>query len=458
MATVRKRGDTYQITVSGGYDIITGKQIRHYRTWKPGPNIKKSQIKKELQKEISKLEEKYQNGQGIDGNMTFENFSEKWFTEHAEKKLRATTIAGYRKLTTRIYDAIGHIRLNKLQPEHLQAFYDNLAEDGIRQNPIMHLRGNWAVLLKERGLTQSELARQTGIQVMQLSRAAHGGGLYRKNAEKVAEALDLPVEEVFAASEDKQLSGNTIRHYHNLISSILASAVKWRAIESNPCDFVDKPKIRHKEAESLDPDQAAALLKALEKEPEQKRALFSLALMTGLRRGELCGLEWRDIDWARGLLSVKRSGLYIPRRGVITDDTKTQKSQRVLKLTDGMLEILKTHLEEQNKTREQIGDQWQESGRIFTAWNGKALNPDTVSKWYSTFIQKNHLPKSHLHSLRHTNASLLIYTGATIPTVSAYLGHSSIQTTSNFYIHSIQAAEAAAATELEDFLKKKINS
>ena len=233
--------------------------------------------------------------------------------------------------------------------------------------------------------------------------------MYRCNAEKIAAALNLPLDTVFVSTApDSKLSGNSVQHYHRLISSILSTAVKWQVIFSNPCERVDPPKIEKKEAHYLDETQAARLLEDLEHAPEQYRVMVALLLFTGLRRGELCGLEWDDIDWDEGLLSVRRSSLYLPKQGIFTDETKTATSQRVIKLPDDALTLLRQHRTEQAKQRLLVGDQWQDSHRLFTTWNGSPIHPDTFSKWFSGFVKEHDLPPVTAHSLRHTNATLLI--------------------------------------------------
>lgn len=132
MATVTKRGDSYKITVSCGYNL-EGKQIRRHTTWKPEPGMTARQIKKELDRQTVLFEERCRSGQVLDGNVTLADFIERWFQDYAEQQLRPTTIAGYRKLLKRTLPAIGHIRLSKLQPHHLMKFYANLAEPGIRE-------------------------------------------------------------------------------------------------------------------------------------------------------------------------------------------------------------------------------------------------------------------------------------------------------------------------------------
>lgn len=151
----------------------------------------------------------------------------------------------------RINTAIGHIRLDKLQPHHLMEFYNNLTEEGVKQNPTLHMREDWSTLLEEHDLTQSEISRRSGVSVVQISKAAHGGGLYQQNAEKIAAVFNLPVEDIFETAANGRLSSSTVQHYHRLISSILSTVVKWQIIFANPCERVDPPKAERKEAHYL---------------------------------------------------------------------------------------------------------------------------------------------------------------------------------------------------------------
>lgn len=452
MATTQKRGDSYKITVSCGYNI-DGKQIRRTMTWKPDAGLTERQVQKELARQAVLFEEKCRTGQVLDGNIRFADFAERWFTDYAEKQLRPTTIAGYRKMMPRINAAIGHIRLNKLQPNHLMQFYANLSESGVRKVTRWRAKVALSKEIQEQGLTQKEFARLAGVSAAKLSRLLHEGAVYEQNAQKFADVLNVPLESVFEpVNPEGKLSGNTVQHYHRLLSTILSAAVKWQVIFSNPCERVEVPKVARKEAQYLDEAQAARLLEALEDAPEEYRVMVTLLLYTGLRRGELCGLAWSDIDFESGLLTVARSSLYVSGKGVFEDDTKNQSSRRVLKISNGMVSMLKTYRGHQRKRRLQIGDQWHECGRVFTAWNGQPIHPDTITTWFSGFVKKHHLPYVTLHSLRHTNATLLIAAGVNVKTVSTHLGHSTISTTGNIYAHAIQSAEAAAAEALESKL------
>lgn len=199
--------------------------------------------------------------------------------------------------------------------------------------------------------------------------------------------------------------------------------------------------------------QATDLLCCLQNEPEQYRAMITTLIYTGMRRGELCGLEWSDIDFDNKMIHIQRESLYLPERGIFEDTTKTKGSERVIKVPDEVIRLLREHKFFQNTQRVSIGDQWTESGRVFTAATGAPIHPDTVSGWFRKFIEKYQLPSCSVHSLRHTNATLLIAHGTDIKTVSNRLGHANTTITGNIYSHAIKSADERASDVLQDILK-----
>ena len=426
MATIQKRGDTYRITVSCGYDL-NGKQIRRTMTWTPEPGMTRRQTEKELDRQAVLFEERCHTGQVLDGNIKFADFAERWFKDYAEKQLRPTTVARYHVLMPRINAAIGHIRLDKLQPHHL--------------------------MQKNHSMTKRELAKKANISVYVLNSVTRGNNISENSAQKISKTLNLPLAKLCAASTDKDtLSVYSILHHPRLISSMLSTAVKWQLIFSNPCSRVVLPKNKRKEAVYLDEDQAAQLLQALEGESLQHQVIVKMLLYTGMRRGELCGLEWKDIDFERAVISVRRSSLYLSGKGVFEDETKNETSERCMKVSDDVIAMLRIWRAEQAKERLRLGDQWQDNDRLFTAWNGAPIRPDVITAWFHKFVTKNGLPPIHVHSLRHTNATLLIAAGTNLTTVAARLGHANTTTTSKIYAHAIKSADQAAAEALQDIL------
>ena len=389
MANVTKRGESYLIRVSDGL-AVDGRQIIHSRTWRPDPGMTQKQIEKELTRQTVLFEEACRQNRVGDGNIKFQKFAEQWYKEYVVPNLRERTRARYEQLQTRTFQAIGHLRLDRITARHVQAFVNNLSEPGINEKT--------------------------------------GGGL----------------------------SPKTVRHYLSYISGVMDYGVKMGMIPNNPCRNVSAPKMEKKEIDCYTLEEAAQFLKLLESEPLKYQAFFQLAIFGGFRRGELLGLEWKDIDFDTCLISIRRTSQYSKAKGIYTDTTKTESSKRCLKMPDLVMQTLKKYMIEQSKERLLIGDKWNNMDRVFTRWNGLPMYPTTTYHWLDRFCEKNKLRKVNIHSFRHLNASLLIGEWTDIRTVSAALGHSQTSTTLNIYAHAIAESQALATNSIADKLSEKI--
>lgn len=241
-----------------------------------------------------------------------------------------------------------------------------------------------------------------------------------------------------------KLSPKTVKHYVSFISSIFDYAIKMQMLSDNPCKYVTLPKIKQAERDCYTLEETQHFLDLLQNEPLKYQAFFVLAIYGGFRRGEILGLEWKDINFETGLVSINRTALYSSDKGHYTDTPKTKGSIRSLKLPQNVMFILKKHQNEQFSQRLKIGDQWHETDRLFTTWNGKQMDGATPYNWLKKFCQRNNMRFVNLHSFRHLNASLLINSGIDIRTVSACLGHSQTSTTLNIYAHTFEQAKANA--------------
>lgn len=457
MASITKRNNTYLIRISCGFDG-NGKRITKCHTYIPAPNMTEKQAEKEAKRQAVLFEEKCRTGQILDNNCRFTDFANKWLEDYAQKQLRPTTLARYKDLIRRILAAFGNMKIGEIQPHHLMSFYDNLAETGVRADikykPIIDFKQ----YMSENGLTQTALSNNADVSASVIRKCLAGENVTAESAEKISHALKLDIKYLFEPLKDRGLSDKTILHHHRLISSIMQTAVQWQVIFSNPCDRVKPPKVERKEARYLDETEAAELLTALEGEPFQYSVMIQLLLYTGLRRGELCGLQWQDVDFATGCLHICRSSLYIADKGIFEDTTKNDASKRVIKLSVNVIRLLQAHKEEQDRKRNDMGTKWQECGRLFTTHEGTPIHPDTVSGWFRDFIKRKGLPDVSIHSLRHTNATLMIASGVSIKTVSSRLGHANISTTGNLYTHAIKSADEAAADTLQNILTPIENS
>ena len=456
MATIAKRGNSYKITVSLGYDL-NGKQIRKTMTWKPESGMTARQIEKEINRQATLFEEKCRKGQILDDRIKFSDFVEIWQKDYADKQLRDKTNQRNKQALERILVALGHLQIGKIQPHHLNEFYNNIAESGIRRDTKYKCIIDLKEIIKAKGYTVAYISQLSNVALSTFSSIFKGKNTTKKCAEQICSTLEYDLRELFEPVDfEKPLSNNTILCYHRIISSILGEAVKQGILLSNPCSRVRTPKIKHKEAEYLEENDVIRLLQSLEKEPLQYRALITLLLYSGMRRGEALGLTWKDINFKDNLIDINKSSLYVSGKGIFDDETKNESSKRVIKVPQSVIDSLKQLQIEQFHKRQMLTDEdWQDCDKVFKASNGSPLHPDTLSSWFKRFLKRHNLPNCHIHTLRHTNASLLIAQGINVRTVSNRLGHAQTSTTENIYSHAIKTADEKAAETLEEILTQK---
>ena len=368
-----------------------GKQVMRSKTWTPSPGMTPKQVEKELNRQMVLFDEECRGIAATDGHIKFQTFAEQWFSEYVDKSLGKRTQHNYRQMAPRIYAAIGHLYLDKITPRQLQRFINSLGEPGA-------------------------------------SHAATGHGL----------------------------SPKSIKNHLSLISSVFTYAMKMGMVPVNPCRVVALPPMEvGKEKVCYTLEEAQQFLDALADAPLKWQTFFSLALFGGFRREELCGFEFEDFDMVEHTVSVRRVSLYTAKDGIFTAPTKTTKSRRTLKLPVWVFDLVKRLRAEQTMQRLAVGDQWHECGRLFTKPDGSPIHPEQPYKWLKRFCADQGLPFYGIHQFRHLNASLLIYNGEDIRSVSAALGHSQTSTTLNIYAHTFETAQARACDALADALPVK---
>ena len=381
MATIQKRGNSYTIRVSCGYDVYGGHKEQSM-TWKPDEGMSQRQIEKELNRQAVMFEEAVNHGYKASA-MKFQELAEEWFESYAKNTLRSTTYERMLQLTHRVYPAIGHLRIDKITARQLQGFVNSLAKEGANE--------------------------KTG----------------------------------------KPLAPKTIRHNLSFISDVFSYAVRMDLVSDNPCRKVTIPKGEVKEKSIYSQEEMAHLLTAIHGEPLKYKAFFFLIAYSGFRRSEMLGLEWKDVDFENNIITIKRTSNYTAERGIYTDTTKTKRSQRVLKISPYIMEILKEYKLEQDEEALRLGDKWVESDRLFVKWNGEPMNNQTPYGWLKEFCEKNDMPFYGIHSFRHFAASSLISAGLDVTTVSGALGHCNSGTTLNVYSHMFQNAQARVSEAMD---------
>ncbi len=389
--SIEKRGkNIYRLTVSEGFDL-NGKPMIHRKTVHG--------TKKDAEVELAKFVTEVQNGLVIDGkSLKFSEFTEIWKRDYGSKELAPSTYKRYcRMLETRLLPYFGHFYINKIKPTDIMKFYDLLEKD-------------------------TQLVRKKG-----------------NNGSKTK----------------KPLSGKTILEHHRLLRAMLHKAVYWQLIVANPAERVQPPKARKPKRRSYDDEQTKILLENLEllsSEDTKYKVAIILTVFTGVRLGELMGLEWQDVDFKNGIISINRSSQYLSDMGVFTKVPKTESSIREIAIPEFIISLLEEYKLWYEEQKSFYSELWTDSDRLFVQADDKPMHPSTISKWFVKYVGQIGLPVINFHGLRHTNASLLVAQNIDIAVISARLGHAQISTTLDFYVHPLLSHNRKAGYALENLL------
>lgn len=249
------------------------------------------------------------------------------------------------------------------------------------------------------------------------------------------------------------LSPTTVSAIHDMLHKALDDAVKMGLIARNVCDVVSHARKQHKEINPLMPEQARKLLEAAKGHPQE--ALFVLALATGMRRGELLGLKWQDINLDKGTLQVRRMLSRLPTQMgkengdlYVEAEPKTKSSRRNIVIAGFALEALKEHRKRQNEMKRLAGDSWEEHDYVFCKALGQHLDPGGVLVQLKHLLEKAGLPDRRFHDLRHSAATLLLSMGVHPKVVQEILGHSVISMTMDIYSHVLPTMQRDAMDKL----------
>ena len=247
----------------------------------------------------------------------------------------------------------------------------------------------------------------------------------------------------------KGLAARTVGHAHRVLSRALKRAVENGTLARNIAAIRRPPRVEAKEIEILSPALAKAVLEALVDHP--LHSIVSLALATGMRRGELLALQWSDVDLNKGVLRVERS-VEETEAGLRVKPPKTKRGRRNISLPIDTVTMLREHRKGQIELRLRLG-QGGAPVLVFSDVEGGMLYPDAISRQWANVIRAKRLPLVPFHALRHTHASTLIASGVDILTVSRRLGHSKAAITLDVYGHLVEGKDAAAAKAIEGLLK-----
>jgi integrase len=267
---------------------------------------------------------------------------------------------------------------------------------------------------------------------------------------KLKNLTPVHVRGLYREKLEAGLSARTVQYIHVTLHKGLKQAVQDGLIPRNATEAVKAPQVRREEMRPLSGDQVKVLLEVAR--GDRLEALYVLAIHTGLRQGELLGLKWEDVDLESGTLRVRRT-LVTAKGGPVLTAPKTKGSRRSVKLTQGAVEALRSHLKHQLQEIDRAGSLWRENGLMFASESGEPLDRRYLTSCrYKALLKRAELPMIRFHDLRHTCATLLLSKNVNPKIVSEMLGHASIAITLDTYSHVLPNMRDQAAAAMEEAL------
>lgn len=283
---------------------------------------------------------------------------------------------------------------------------------------------------------------------------------YRVNVEKHLvptigryKLVDLRPEHLvalYAAKRKEGLAPRTVKYLHTTMRKALAVAVKWGAVRRNVAAVVDPPRVPRVEIAPPTPVQVAHLLESAETYGDRFAPLWTVAVYSGCREGELLGLKWEDVDLATGTINIRRT--LVGARGGIPEfaEPKTARSRRTVRLPADAVGALKVQKDRQSWHRQKLGSNYADCGLVFASQVGTPLLPWNVVRAFKVALARAGLPRTiRVHDLRHAHATVMRKAGVDLKTVSERLGHSTIAITADLYTHAVDGPDAEAAERVQ---------
>ncbi|AIQ31663.1 hypothetical protein P40081_28680 [Paenibacillus sp. FSL P4-0081] len=250
----------------------------------------------------------------------------------------------------------------------------------------------------------------------------------------------------------EKYSSDYVRHVHAILRKAFGQAVKWEMLVSNPIDKVEAPKLRRKEMKTWTMEQCLHFLETAEGHVHY--IVFSLAIHTGMRKGEVLGLRWSDIDFEAKSLMIQQTVNWTPSKGIIIQDTKTSSSARRIPIGNMLITDLKHRLQIIEDNKQNIGiENYKDHDLVCCYANGEPIKPRRVTETFAFLTGKSELPKIRFHDLRHSHASMLLNNGINAKIGAERLGHSSVQIYLDRYSHLLPDMQRDAADLIDSKMK-----
>ena len=454
MASIRKRGDTFTITAYMGYDE-SGKQRKKTTTFRPPDGVTPGKAEKLARAFAATWEDKIRGYVALDENRTLSELAEWYYSTVAPQTLKPNVLANYRKgIYDHIIPVLGREKLKNITPPMLDSLFAELQRSG---NMEQSFKLKDKALLD--GVKRDEFAEKAEVSRSIVFNALAGKTMRRENAEKIAAALGMKLDKAFDDMTEKRgLSGASTNKLKLNLSAIFTAAVKKEIMRRNPCKLATPPKVDTAPAAYLTEPQCHELLDLLSAQDDfQFEVIINLLIASGMRCGELSALYWEDLNLETGMMFIRHTLVRVD--GVyIRQEPKTIDSTRRIILPEYIIGLLKKHKTLQAERRLAMGGAWKDKELVFTNKSGGFYLGGNINQKLKRVIRGTDLPQDiHLHTMRHTHASLLINSDIAAKVIADRLGHKQTKTTLDTYSHVYQESEARAATAIDMALFRKTN-
>lgn len=428
MASITRRGKTYTIVVSNGYGI-DGKKKRFTMTYKPSAKSVKG-IEKEINKVAFEFEKRVKEQKILTGErITFHDFSETWKNEWLKNHVTLSVQEKYiRNLDKYIRPDLDELHLSAIRPLHIQKIINSLIDKGLSTATVKDIFVVINSIFKY--AFQMEIVESNPCSRCELPKRKKNDALHYFTADQCKRFLDA-LETMEIPSQHKE------------------TTAKRHGSECNISEYTEYHKI-----------------------PFQYVALFYLAIYSGLRRGELLGLTWHDIDFNKNTVTVNKAFSNTKTNGQYLKEPKTASSNRTVVVPDECIAKIKEWKIRQFELSNNLGNEWKgtrgkhfdENFVFIQLSSGQPMFVDTPTAKFKSIIRQYNsqcltddekLPEIRFHDLRHTSATILISNGINVATVSRRLGHSRTSTTLDIYTHSLPELDQTASDKIRDILNRK---
>ena len=350
--------------------------------------------KKEVSDKLQEIETKVRKGTYVETSKeTLEQWLEEWLDNTIRITNKKTTYENYSMLMYKhVIPRIGHIRLDKLKPSHIQNMMAELIDNG-------------------------------RIQVH--------------------------------SDSEKGLSNTTVRTIRKVLRYALQKAIEESELTVNPVDATKAPPLKKPEINVLEPKELVCFLENIK--GNRYELIYVLALKSGLRRGELLGLRWKDIDFTKDYINVRQQ-LVKTSDGVMISAPKSNRSFRRVIIDQDMVERLRKHKAYQNTQKLKACEAWQDNDLVFCSGTGQPIPPNTISQAFRRLIKQMGLRKIRFHDLRHTFATNWLDANANIKTLQYTLGHAKVSFTLDTYTHVTEEMLLNDAHKMESYFESLQNN